>query len=111
MKTKLVLVIALLSLSLTGFTTSNVDSITGVYDGFDEYSYNFVITDEDDNDTIMSFQNVSDSVLKAFDLSSDDLVGKTFEITYEVATETYEDEEGNEEEAEVYNIVALKAVK
>lgn len=111
MKTKLVLIVALLVVTLSSFTTLKTESVIGVYDGFDEYNYNFTITDEDEDEITMSFQNVTESVLKSFDLTSDDLIGNTYQITYEVGKETYEDEDGNEEETEVYNIVALKAVK
>lgn len=84
------------------------DTLIGVYDGHEDYGYNFIITDEDDEERMVTFQNAAESVSKKFDLSSETLIGKKFEVTYTSEMDIVKDDDGYEEEVELLTITALK---
>ncbi len=108
MKTKLILFLSVMSISLFSFMTVNQEVITtvAIYDGFEHDMYSFSISGEDDeSELVIPFSEVSDEILKNFDLKSDKHVGQKFEISYEIST-TY-DEELDEEE-ETYILKSLK---
>lgn len=111
MKTNLILLLSLLSLSLASFITIKQEkkSVEAVYDGHEEYGYNFIVhDDEGDFDYTMTFQNVSESILKEHKLNSEDAIGDNFEVTYSSEIEVYKDEDGYENENEILTILALK---
>ncbi|MEM5563842.1 hypothetical protein WNY78_01940 [Psychroserpens sp. AS72] len=112
MKTKSVLITGLLSVFLFVLTAANTlqDTITfeGVYDGHEDYGYNFIETSEDGDEFTMTLQRIDESLLKSFDLNTDKLIGSKFSVTYTTEIETEKDEDGYEDEVEVYTIVALK---
>lgn len=83
----------------------------GVYDGKEDYGYNFIGVTEDGDEYTMTFQKVEASLLKSFDLQSDALIGKAFVIDYTIEIETEIDEDGYEDEVENYTIVAMKQKK
>ncbi|WP_412559929.1 hypothetical protein [Winogradskyella sp. MIT101101] len=84
-------------------------TITGTYDGYDEDDgYAFVVPDEEGDDETMYFAEIAEDVLKAVNLQSNDMMGKRFEITYEITEYEEEDENGFTEIYEVYKIVKLK---
>ena len=85
------------------------NTLIGVYDGHEDYGYNFIITDEEGDERMITFQNVSESVSKAFDLASESLIGKKFEVTYISEMDMVKDEDGYEEEVEILTITALTA--
>lgn len=123
MKTKLILVLCVMSLSFFSFVTVNQETKTVVatYDGFEYDVYNFSVSGGDDEtDVYISFKEISESILMEFDLKSDKLVGKNFEITYSIETsegeEIEEDEmESEEDEEDVsearYVLESIKRVK
>lgn len=108
MKTKLiVLALALVAFLSTAFVTPLTKStVSGTYEGTEEFNYVFTVTVKGEKQT-MEFQYASDEVLENYDLDTDDYIGEDFTITYETSTEVVEDEEGNEEEIEVLTITDL----
>lgn len=110
--------VAMLVFVLTSFkTTANYNNIElpaqeiqvvdGVYDGHEDYGYNFIITEEDDQYTI-TFQEVDEAVLKAFDLNQNALIGSKFKITYTSQITVTTDDDGYEEENEINTIKKLE---
>lgn len=112
MKTKITLVLAVLCIALTSFTTMNQDRITvdGQYDGNDAYGYNFIVLNEDDEETTLTLQEVEEDVLEEYNLDTEDVIGSHFQITYTVVTETVLDDNGDEQDEEKRTIVALKPI-
>ncbi len=111
MKTILKVVIMTLVIgSLFSFTApTNLQdkvTVTAVYDGLEDYGYNFIVTKNGVENTI-TFQEIDETILKTYDLTSQEFVGKSFKVTYNALTETMEDEFGNEEETEFLTIVSL----
>jgi hypothetical protein len=79
------------------------------YDGFEYDMYSFSISsDDDESNAVISFSKIPEEILLNFDLKSDKLVGRNFEISYEVST-TYD--EDLDEEEEIYVLKSLKKVK
>ena len=112
MKTKTTLVFSILFIALTSFISLNQEtqSIKGEYDGHEDYGYNFIIINSDDEERTMTFHEVDKDVLNAFDLDSEDLIGTKFEVAYTSEIETVLDENGDEEENEILTIKNLKQI-
>lgn len=121
MKTRFLVVLVVLGglfFSLTSFTPNNTlgnktalqdtTVITADYDGNEDYGYNFLYVDEDDIEKTITFKEVAKDVLLMFNLNSDELVGKSFEITYIIKLDEYENDEGETEEEEIFFITQLK---
>ncbi|WP_299096604.1 hypothetical protein [Winogradskyella sp.] len=86
-------------------------TVIATFDGYEEEDgYAFLVQGEDDDEDedIMYFSEVTPEVLKAVNLKSDSLIGERFQITYK--TETYEDEDeyGYKETYEKYTIIKIK---
>ena len=100
------LVVIFLSLGYTAQAQSDdlskVESkvITGVYDDLTDDGYKFWVA-KGKEDSIV-FARALSEVLKKFDLDSDELIGKKFEITYKTITEVveYGDEDDGDEDDE-----------
>ena len=113
-----VVLVAVFMLALSSFkgetiiAGSNQDSntITAIFDGAEDYGYNFIFTNEDEDESTITFQNVSEDALKAFDLKSDTFLGVTMQVTYTTVIETEEDSDGFESETEVLTITKLQKV-
>ena len=113
-----VVLVAVFMLALSSFkgetiiAGSNQDSntITAIFDGAEDYGYNFIFTNEDEDESTITFQNVSEEALKAFDLKSDTFLGVTMQVTYTTVIETEEDSDGFESETEVLTITKLQRV-
>ena len=58
----------------------------------------------------MTFQKVAESVLKEFDLDAELFVKQKFEVTYNVKIVVSKDEDGFEQEDEIFTITHLKAL-
>lgn len=118
MKTKLsvALVICMLMLSNSAIATNKstpqdkkTETLTGVFEGYDkEDGYSFLYKDEEGNDRVIYFEKISEEALKAFNLKSETMVGKTFVITYEIKEYDEEDDDGNIETYEEKIILELK---
>lgn len=89
-------------------------TVKGVFDGYDEDDgYAFLVMGDDDEDgdeDTMYFSEISAEALKSVNLKSDEMIGKRFEITYEITEYEEEDENGYTEIYEVYKIVKLKKI-
>ncbi|WP_178983294.1 hypothetical protein [Winogradskyella helgolandensis] len=82
------------------------------FDGYDEDDgYAFLINedpnDEDSEETVY-FSEITEQALKAVNLKAKDLVGKRFEISYEITEHEEEDENGYIEVYETYKIISIK---
>ena len=116
MKTNFVFLISILILPLVSnaslnrtLDTKDVKVIEGVYDGHEDYGYNFITQHSDDgSEFTMTFQNVDEALLNKFDLNSDALIGKKFKITYQVKIKRTKDEYGFEDEEEILTITNLE---
>lgn len=106
-------------LTLSSFKNANnaalaiqeAKTITAIYDGAESYGYNFVYSNNDDEERTITFQNATENVLKAYHLESDALIGVTMKVTYTITMETEIDEDGFEDEIEVLTITKLEKVK
>lgn len=112
MKTKLVFTICFLSMSFMVLTSisklQDPTTFEGTFDGHEDYGYNFIGIDEDNEEYVMTFQEIEEALLETFNLQSDSLIGTRFLVTYKSQTETVKDEDGYEEDIETLTIVALK---
>ncbi len=99
MKTMLITLFALISLS----TAVETETIIATYDGMEEGTYYF--TDEDE--LVHSFDLVNDGVLANFDLTTEAYLGKTFKVTFDTLSEINEDDE----EYDSHVITKLELVK
>ena len=112
MKSKIIMLLCVLSVSLFSFKSITQDTVTAManYDGFeyDMYSFTIPAKNDDEADEIIAFNDVPEAILKEFDLKSDELVGVDFEITYKVVVD--EDVEEDELPEEVNILIALKKV-
>ncbi|WAC01402.1 hypothetical protein N7U66_15290 [Lacinutrix neustonica] len=85
-------------------------AITGVYDGHEDYGYNFIYKLTDGTERTITFQIVEAEVLKSHDLDSEALIGAHFKITYSITTEMLMDENDFEEEIETKTIIKLDSI-
>ncbi len=113
MKTKTTLFFSILFITLTSFTSLIQDTqyVLGEFDGHEDYGYNFIVINSDDEERTMTFHEVEKDVLNSYDLDSEDLIGAKFSITYTSEIETVLDENGEEEENEILTIIDLKLKK
>lgn len=100
---------ALLS-SKTQLQDKKTVTVKGIFDGYDaDDGYAFLVKDnEDESEEYIYIEAITDEALKVVNLKSANLIGKTFEITYEVSEYDEEDEDGNVETYEKYTIVKVK---
>ncbi|MEZ4798030.1 MAG: hypothetical protein R2785_12780 [Flavobacteriaceae bacterium] len=115
MKTKSITVISVLVMSFLLLVSVNkaqdTETFEGVFDGKEDYGYNFIGTDSEGDEYTMTFHQVDDKVMETYNLDSDDLIGTNFEVTYKTKKEVIKDEDGFEEENETLTIVALKELE
>ncbi|RED46827.1 hypothetical protein DFQ10_101603 [Winogradskyella eximia] len=109
-----VVVMSANAFSLLNSNTQNKKKVTtmAVFDGYDaDDGYAFVIredeNDEDSEETIY-FTEITDAALKAGNLKSEDMIGKRFEITYEITEYEVEDDNGYIETFESFKILEVK---
>jgi len=86
-------------------------TIIATFDGAEAYGYNFIVSNVDDEESTITFQNADDEVLEAFDLASEALIGTTMKVTYTAVTEIEADEDGFENEIEVLTITKLEQIE
>jgi hypothetical protein len=88
---------------------------TAIFDSYDaEDGYSFIIReDEDDEESeiTMFFTEISEEVLKAVNLKSEEMIGKRFQITYEITEYEEEDDNGYVETFESFKILEVKKMK
>lgn len=91
------------------FENQNVKTIEGVFDGHEDYGYNFITINLDDgSEHTITFQNINEGLLSQFDLNSDTFIGKKFKITYQVKIKKTKDEYGFEDEEEILTVTNLE---
>jgi len=117
MKTKCNTLLILLVITLTSFTHhKNINSvqdtktIEGVYEGKEDYGYNFMAKRDDDSEYTITFQKVNEDVLSQFNLDGDELIGENFKITYQVKIRKFKDDDGFDDEEETFTITSLEAL-
>lgn len=114
-----VFVLLVMVLSANAFSISNEIiqekikvTTTGIFDGYDpDDGYSFLINgdaDDEDSEETVYFSDISEEILKTVNLKSKDMVGKRFEITYEILEFEEVDENGYTEVYETYKIVKIK---
>lgn len=123
MKTKNVILLSGLAISLFVFSGFKADTffkneavivnqevftVTAVYDGKEDYGYNFLIKDKDGDERTLTCHEAEEAVLKAFDLKSETLIGAKFKVTYTQVIKVSQDEDGNEDEDEINTITKLE---
>ncbi len=112
MKTKSIVTLTVLFFSFLLFTSSKTiqekETFEGIYDGKEDYGYNFIGIDEEGDEFTMTFHGIDETILSSFDFKSEKLVGSKFMVTYTTKTVVNKDEDGYEDEEEIYSIVALK---
>ncbi|MEO8773114.1 MAG: hypothetical protein ABI263_09985 [Gelidibacter sp.] len=122
MKTKLIMAIPILCFLLMSVKPFPLNvsercaeaqdlKIIGVYDGNEGYGYNFVTQHKDGgSEFTMTFKKVSDAVMKEFDLDEELFLNQKFEVTYNVEIVVTKDEDGFDQEDEVYIITQLRTL-
>ncbi|WP_178990597.1 hypothetical protein [Winogradskyella schleiferi] len=85
---------------------------TATFDGYDEDDgYAFILQsdmDDEDSEETIYFSEITEEALKAGNLKSEEMIGKRFEITYEVTEYEEEDENGYKETFESFKIIEVK---
>ncbi len=99
MKT-LVISLFCLVLGVTSTATQETETIIAVFDGYEDGIFYFTDTDGYSN----AFNYLDESAQKSYDLTSDEFIGKNFQVTYTSDTEM----DASDEEISIYTIVALK---
>ncbi|WP_299396547.1 hypothetical protein [uncultured Gelidibacter sp.] len=122
MKTKFIMTLSVLCLFLMSVKPVQTDllrsdanfqelHLTGVYDGNEGYGYNFIAQNkEDGTEYTVTFQKVKDEVMKEFDLDGEIFLNQSFDVTYTIKKVVKKDENGFDEEEEIYTITGLKAL-
>lgn len=117
MKTKYNILFFLVFISLSSFTSLNTSNSTqdtkyieAVFEGKEDYGYNFIAKRNDDSEYTITFQKVNEELLSQFDLASESLVGKNFKITYQIKIKKTKDENGFEDEEEILTITNLESL-
>ncbi|MFD1615615.1 hypothetical protein [Gelatiniphilus marinus] len=82
--------------------------VNAVFDGHEDYGYNFIAKDKDDEEYTITFHEVKEELLKEFNLKSETFIGKSFSITYKTRVEVFKDNQGNDDENEINTIIMLK---
>ncbi len=115
MKTRLIILInvVVLMLSINVYSKDNsavqdVKTIEGVFDGHEDYGYNFISAHSDGSEYTMTFQKIDESLLGQFDLNSEMNMGKRFKVSYKVTIKKTKDEYGFEDEEEILTIINLE---
>lgn len=94
--------------SVIKFIDQNGLIVYAVYDGHEDYGYNFIETNKDGEEQTLTFQKVEEGVLKAFDLNSENLVKTKFKITFNREIKVTKDSDGYDDENEVNTITSLE---
>ena len=116
MKTKFIILINLLFFSLTSLASTiennsfqEINVIEGVFDGHEDYGYNFITVHTDDgSEHTITFQKINEELLNQFDLNTETFIGKIFQITYQIKIKKTKDENGFEDEEEILTITNLE---
>jgi hypothetical protein len=91
-------------------TQSETETITGVYQGMEDGDYVFSFKDEDGEENMIYFDDISSSAKQLFDLGKKGMIGQTFIVNYSNVDEELEDADGDIEYTNVKTILILKKV-
>jgi hypothetical protein len=58
----------------------------------------------------MTFQNIKEELLEQFDLNAETLIGSKFKISYQVKIRKFKDEDGFEDQEEIFTITNLETM-
>ena len=119
MKTRLLLVLCVSCFIFSGFKTSDFlithaksvsqeMNVNAIFDGHEDYGYNFIAEHSDGEEYTLTFQKVNDAILKEFDLNAEVLVGAKFKITYTTKIVVTKDADGYDDENEINTIIKLE---
>jgi hypothetical protein len=111
MKAKSIVLFSVLIFSYVVLTSvkhiQDKQTFEGVYDGKEDYGYNFIGVNGEGDEYTMTFQEVDKDLLKTFDLNSKSPVGTKFSLSYITKIQIEKDEDGFEDEIEIYTIITL----
>jgi len=109
MKNYFLVLVSIFTLSFATALNAQDDVATkAIFNGFDGESYSFTtIAKENEDAKTIEFKEVSAEILEQFDLKSETLKGKNFSITYAVTTKTQVNNDGEEEEFEVFTLKTI----
>lgn len=117
MKIRLIILInvAMIALSATAHSNNfsivqDVKTVEGVFDGHEDYGYNFITVRSDGSEYTMTFQKIDEGLLERFDLNSETFIGNRFKISYKVTIKKTKDEYGFEDEEEILTIINLEQI-
>lgn len=114
MKTNVLFVLAVFAIAvftLSGFSkklNQEATVITAVFDGHEDYGYNFIVSNNNEDAYTMTFQGVNEDVLESFNLNDESFIGVTFKITYTTEVLVSVDDYGYEYEEELHTIIKLE---
>ncbi|WGH75200.1 hypothetical protein P8625_14160 [Tenacibaculum tangerinum] len=57
--------------------------IVATFQGYDEYGYTFSFENEEGDEDVITFETISEELLKVHNLQDDTFIGEVFEITYD----------------------------
>lgn len=117
MKIRLIILInvAMIALSATAHSNNfsivqDMKTVEGVFDGREDYGYNFICVHSDGSEYTMTFQKIDAVLLEQFDLNAETYLGRRFKISYKVTIKKTKDENGFEDEEEILTITSLEEV-
>jgi hypothetical protein len=82
--------------------------VYATFDGKEDYGYNFIATGKDGEEHMLTFQQVEDDVISAFNLNDNSLVGAKFKITFNRDLKLSKDEDNMDDEDEINTITKLE---
>lgn len=95
------------SLALTT-KNENIEEPTKViatFQGFDDSGYTFSFVNDDDDEEVITFETVSEKILKTYNLKDSKFIDQEFEITY------YYQASEEDEEIEVLVLQSIKKIE
>ena len=82
------------NLALTINKEHSIESqkVIATFNGYDENGYTFSFLNEDDYEEVITFEIVSEKILRAYNLKDNKFIDKEFEITYDYQISDSDDE-------------------
>ena len=91
-----------LALTAKNKNTEDPTKVIATFQGFDDSGYTFSFTNDDDDEEVITFETVSEKILKTYNLKDSKFINQEFEITY--------DYQASEEDEEV-EVLVLQSIK
>lgn len=83
-------------------------TIEGIFDGHEDYGYNFIVKESDEREHTLTFQKIDETVLTQFDLNGPNLIGAKFNVTYNTKIVVTKDSDNYDQENEINTILKLE---